>query len=72
MGWLRESTTIAEDPEEPPPVRSADPGDGYLIALAAARRSILVSGNRHLLDLAGRIPVLDPKRFRERLSRPQR
>ena len=72
MGWLRESTTIAEDPEEPPPVRSADPGDGYLIALAAARRSILVSGDRHLLDLAGRIPVLDPKRFRERLSRPQR
>lgn len=52
-----------EDPEEPPPVRSADPGDDYLIALAAAASAVLVSGDRHLLDLAGRIPVFSPSQF---------
>jgi len=66
--WLRESATVAEDPDAAPHVRSADPGDDYLIALAASRQSILVSGDKHLLDLADQIPVLDPKRFRERLS----
>jgi len=37
------------------------------IALAAARKAILVSGDKHLLDLADQVPVLDPARFRERL-----
>jgi uncharacterized protein len=69
VAWLRESATFVEDPETPPHVRSADPGDDYRIALAASRPSILVSGDKHLLDLADRIPVLDPARFRERLSK---
>ena len=66
--WLRESATVVEDHDTPPPLRSVDPGDDYLVALAAARQAFLISGDRHLLDLADRIPVLDPARFRERLS----
>ncbi len=49
-------------PKEPP-VRSADPADDYLIALAAANDAILVSGDNHLLRLADRIPVLSPRDF---------
>jgi hypothetical protein len=66
--WLRESATVAQDPDAPPAVQSADTADDYLIALAASRHAILVSGDRHLLDLADQIPVLEPARFRERLS----
>jgi hypothetical protein len=66
--WLRESATLASDAAEAPPIRSEDPGDDYLIALAASRQAILVSGDKHLLDLADRIPVLDPTAFLKHLS----
>jgi uncharacterized protein len=66
--WLTESATLAGDPAAPPPVRSDDPGDDYLIALAASRQAILVSGDKHLLDLADRIPVLEPALFLKHLS----
>jgi len=68
VGWLSESATVAADPNTAPPVHSADAGDDYLIALAASRQAILVSGDGHLLDLAHQIPVVEPARFRERLS----
>ena len=67
--WLSESATVVSDPTIEAPVRSADPGDDYLIALAASRQAILVSGDKHLLDLAEQIPVLDPARFIEQLSK---
>lgn len=54
---------VAEDPQLPPGVRSADPDDDYLIALASTSRSVLVSGDRDLLALAGRIPVYSPAEF---------
>ena len=66
--WLRESATVAEAPDAPAAVQPADSGDDYLIALAESRQAILVSGDSHLLDLADQIPVLDPVRFRARLS----
>ena len=66
--WLSQSGTIAADPDARQPVRSADPGDDYLIALAASMRAILVSGDKDLLDLAEEIPVLSPAQFRQRLS----
>jgi uncharacterized protein len=66
--WLAETATLVDDPDEEPPLRSADPGDDYLIALAATRRAILVSGDRHLLALTDNIPVDSPARFLERLS----
>ncbi len=67
LRWLSESATVGDDPSGPPPVHSADPGDDYLIALAASREAILVSGDGHLLDLADRIPVLEPALFLEHL-----
>jgi putative PIN family toxin of toxin-antitoxin system len=57
LRWLARSATVVADPADDPPLRSEDPGDDYLIALAAAERAALVSGDRHLLALAGRIPV---------------
>lgn len=41
-----------------PPVRSPDPGDDYLIALAAGSDAALVSGDADLLGLRERLPVL--------------
>jgi uncharacterized protein len=46
-----------------PPVRPADPDDAYLVALAARERCALVSGDKALLALAGRIPVFTPRDF---------
>ena len=68
LRWLKESATVIDDPADPPPVRSVDPGDDYLIALAADREAILVSGDRDILDLAAQIPVLEPGRFLEHLA----
>lgn len=60
---LRRSAEMIDDPEEPPRVRSADPGDDYLIALAAFAQAAIVSGDRHLLVLADRLPVYSPADF---------
>jgi putative PIN family toxin of toxin-antitoxin system len=68
---LRDSAVVAEDPRKPGPVRSADPDDDDLIALAYSTQSALVSGDAHLLSLAGRIPVYSPREFLELLEREQ-
>lgn len=47
----------------PPPRRSADRDDDYLVALAEHARGVLVSGDRHLLDLAPELPVRTPRDF---------
>ncbi len=60
MSVLNSDANMIYDPAEVPEVRSADPDDDYLIALASHSQSILVSGDRDLLDLAGRIPVYSP------------
>lgn len=58
---LRRDAVLADDPDGPPPLRCADPDDDYLIALAHDRSAVLVSGDRHLLDLAARgAPLLSP------------
>ena len=67
LRWLSQSGTIAADPDPRQPVRSEDPGDDYLIALAASMRAILVSGDKDLLDLAEEIPVISPAQFRQRM-----
>jgi putative PIN family toxin of toxin-antitoxin system len=61
--WLSESAVSGSDPAAPHSVRSPDPGDDYLIALASSQRAALVSGDRHLLDLADEIPVFSPRDF---------
>ncbi len=68
LRWLTESATVIDDPADPAPVRSADPDDDYLIALAESRQAILVSGDRHILDLADQIPVLEPALFLKHLA----
>lgn len=63
VAWLNQECELAGDPDVSPKVRSDDPGDDYLIALAADQGAMLVSGDGHLLALADRIPVLTPARF---------
>ncbi len=61
--WIARSAVLAADPGVAPPVRSADPNDDYLVALAAAERAVIVSGDRHLTVLADRLPVRTPAEF---------
>jgi len=63
LQWLAGSAIVAEDPSGPPSVRSPDPGDDYLTALAQSEGAALVSGDGHLLQLAGTPPVFSPAQF---------
>lgn len=63
VAWLERSATLVPDAETAPPVTSVDPGDDYLIALAADQRAMLVSGDAHLTTLAETFPVVTPARF---------
>jgi uncharacterized protein len=64
---IRELAEVVSDPEAPPALRSADPGDHYLLALAARENVPLVSGDDHLLALSDRAPVFTPREFLDRL-----
>jgi putative PIN family toxin of toxin-antitoxin system len=66
---LQELGEVVADPEGPPPVHSADPGDDYLLALAARERTPLVSGDAHLLALSDKLPISLPRTFLEQLGR---
>ncbi len=57
---LRRQALAAPDPEDPSPLRSADPDDDYLIALAQSQNAVLVSGDKHLLEIGGGAPILAP------------
>lgn len=57
---LRREALVVPDPEEPSPLRSADPDDDYLIALAQSQNAVLVSGDKHLLEIGGGAPILAP------------
>jgi uncharacterized protein len=65
---LRELAEVVPDPDEPPPARSPDPEDDYLLALAARERVPLVSGDAHLLGLGERLPILTPRQFVDELE----
>jgi uncharacterized protein len=67
---LRRSARIGTDRDEPPR-RSTDPGDDYLLALAEDERALLVSGDRHLVELADRFPIRTPRAFLEELDAQQ-
>ncbi|HEY5266754.1 MAG TPA: putative toxin-antitoxin system toxin component, PIN family [Acidimicrobiales bacterium] len=64
---LKHQGEIVDDSDLSLLVHSSDPDDDYLIALAAATRSVIVSGDHHLLDLADRLPVHSPATFLEPL-----
>ena len=71
IAWLSRSATLAHDASSPPPVRSSDPNDDYLIALAAEQRAVLVTGDRHLLAVAESFPIYEPADFLAMLARPE-
>jgi putative PIN family toxin of toxin-antitoxin system len=64
LEWLARLASHADDSRHTP-IRSADEADDYLIALAASNEALLVSGDRHLLELAHELPILPPARFLE-------
>jgi putative PIN family toxin of toxin-antitoxin system len=64
---VRANAEVASDPATPPP-RSADHADDYLLALAEAEHALLVSGDKHLLDLAGAFPIRTPREFADALE----
>jgi uncharacterized protein len=59
---LHSTASMLNDVEHPDHV-SGDPGDDYLVALATASASILVSGDRDLLVLAPELPIQMPASF---------
>ena len=63
VAWIGRSAILAVDPMAAPAIRSVDPNDDYLLALAAAERAVLVSGDRHLTVLADRLPIRTPAEF---------
>ncbi len=60
---LRDFADLVSDPVDPPPLKSTDPGDDYLLALAAREQALLVTGDGHLLGLAGSAPIFAPRAF---------
>ena len=60
---IRHEAQMTPDPDGEPSVKSADPGDDYLISLGASAGAVIVSGDQHLLGLAGKIPVHSPAVF---------
>ncbi len=65
--WVRDHGTLTEDPASPPPVRSRDPGDDYLLALAISRSAYLVTGDDDLPVLSDEFPILPPAQFATKL-----
>ncbi len=57
---LHREAVAVPDPEVASPLRSADPDDDYLIALAQSQNAVLVSGDKHLLEIGGGAPILAP------------
>lgn len=66
---LRELGEVVANPDGPPPLHSDDPGDDYLLALAARERTPLVSGDAHVLALSDKLPISSPRAFLEQLER---
>ena len=68
IALLKRSANVRDDPVQTTEPRCADPGDEYLIALAEAAGAVIVSGDRHLLDLADEMPIYSPRAFLEFLA----
>lgn len=67
VSLLRVAAIVAPDPEAGS-YRSGDPGDDYLLALAENAHAVLVSGDHHLLKLAGDLPIETARSFHDRLA----
>ena len=60
--FLASAAVMAEQPAAGTR-HSPDPGDDYLLALAENEHALLVSGDKHLLQLAGELPIQTPAAF---------
>lgn len=60
LDMLRSEASLVPDPIEPAPLRSVDPKDDYLLALAFSQKSRLVSGDSDLIELSGGAPICTP------------
>jgi putative PIN family toxin of toxin-antitoxin system len=63
VAWLSRSALLARDPDGPAPIHCVDPGDDYLISLAADQHAVLVSADGHLLALSGDFPIQTPAAY---------
>lgn len=72
VAFVQRFATVAADPELTPRV-SSDPGDDYLLALAASESAaFLISGDAHLTRLKHSEPtVLTPRAFLTWLQNPR-
>ncbi|HEV3095045.1 MAG TPA: putative toxin-antitoxin system toxin component, PIN family [Solirubrobacteraceae bacterium] len=59
LDWLSRSATTVEDPSESPDT-AADKDDDYLLAIAAAQKALLVTGDKVLLGMGDSLPVISP------------
>jgi uncharacterized protein len=66
VSLLRLAAIIA--PDEAGSHHSNDPGNDYLLALAENEHAVLVSGDRHLLQLADTLPIKTARAFLDALS----
>ena len=66
IALLRATASMVADAERPDHI-SRDRGNDYLVALAKASVSVLVSGDRDLLVLAPELPIHDAGAFLEHL-----
>ena len=62
VAFLESNASMASDPDNAPR-RSRDPGDDYLLELAASCSAIVVSGDGDLLALSGDFPIFSPAEF---------
>jgi putative PIN family toxin of toxin-antitoxin system len=60
LEMLRAEATLAPDPTAPAPLRSRDPKDDYLLALAFHQKALLVTGDWDLIELSGGAPIITP------------
>lgn len=68
LALLRAMAVAGLDAARPDPV-SRDPGDDYVVALAKATKSVLVTGDDDLLVLGPRLPIQSPAAFLALLGR---
>jgi putative PIN family toxin of toxin-antitoxin system len=67
LAAVSRNATMADDPITGT-FHTADPGDDYLLDLAASQNAIVVSGDSHVLELATELPIYTPADFRGLLA----
>ena len=69
---VRQEATVVDDPPASGLALTADPDDEFLVDLArAAAADAIVSGDVHLLNLRGSLPVMSPAEFLAALADPK-